>query len=432
MEIHRKTQVVVVGSGPGGSTVAMKLAQAGKKVLLLEKGRDNKMIGNHLSALSYVDKIGLRRTEEGLNVIRGVITGGSTILYCGAATEPPAWFKTGYGIDLDDYCAETIKELNLEPLPDESLGVSAKRLLEAGNDLGHGFVKLRKFIDPRKCRVVCGGTCMLGCPYGAKWSAREYIRQMITAGGELITRADVQEVTIHDDTATGVMALVPGGILKVDADQVIVSAGGLGTPTILQKSGIHEAGSGMFLDPLVFVSGVSRHPGTTLSPPMSVGTYEMMEDGILISDLIDPWLLWLIMAVLGNPARVLDFFSYRRHLSLMVKIGDELEGFITMNNRISKPLTARDRFRLNKGAAISRKILIKAGCDPRTIIVGPVRGAHPGATARIGLVVNENLETRVKNLYVSDASVVPEALDRPTVLTLISLAKRLADHLLTE
>ena len=62
--------------------------------------------------------------------------------------------------------------------------------------------------------------------------------------------------------------------------------------------------------------------------------------------------------------------------------------------------------------------------------MGPVHGAHPGATARIGEVVDQDLETRIRNLYVSDASVLPEALDRPVVLSLICLAKRLSDHLL--
>jgi len=219
-------------------------------------------------------------------------------------------------------------------------------------------------------------------------------------------------------------------MLQVQADAVIISAGGIGTPSILQKSGLHEAGIGMFVDPLIFVTGVSKYKGNCQGPPMSIGSYEFLEEGILLSDLIDPWLIWLVMTALRNPSKLLNFLSYRNQLSLMVKIGDERKGFITLDGRISKPLTEQDRHRLNRGAAISREILIKAGCDPRTIMVGPVRGAHPGATARIGEVVDENLETRIRNLYVSDASVLPEALDRPVVLTVISLAKRLSDHLL--
>ena len=46
-------------------------------------------------------------------------------------------------------------------------------------------------------------------------------------------------------------------------------------------------------------------------------------------------------------------------------------------------------------------------------------------------MVDTDLQTGVKNLYVCDASTFPEALDRPTVLTIISLGKRLSDHLLT-
>jgi choline dehydrogenase-like flavoprotein len=428
--ITKKADVVVVGSGPGGATVAERLAKAGKDVLLLEKGRDQKWIGNHFSALLYADKMALNWTEEGLNIVRALTTGGSTVLYCGSATEPPEWLKTKYGIDVTAYANEVIDELKLQPLPDDVVGSAGMRIMEAANELGYHFEKMRKFINPEKCRMRCGGTCMLGCPYGAKWTAREYIKEMLSAGGELITRADVQHVTTEDGVATGVVASTPKGLLHVEADVVIVSAGGIGTPSILQKSGLHDAGVGMFVDPLIFVTGVSRYRGNCQGPPMSVGTYEFLEEGILLSDLIDPWLLWLMMTALRNPSKLLNFLSYRRQLSLMVKIGDERKGFITLDGRISKPLTERDRRRLNRGAAMSREILIKAGCDPRPIMVGPVRGAHPGATARIGEVVDENLETRIKHLYVSDASVLPEALDRPVVLSLICLAKRLSDYLL--
>jgi choline dehydrogenase-like flavoprotein len=426
----KKVDVVIAGSGPGGATVARQLARAGKSVLLLEKGRDHKFIGNHLNALFMADRMGMSWTEEGLNIVRALTTGGSTVMYCGAATPPPEWLKTRYGIDIQNHADETMKELSLEPLPDDAVGEAGLRIMEAGNDLGYRFEKLRKFIDPNKCKVRCGGTCMLGCPYGAKWTARNYIRDMIAAGGELTTRADVQHVTSEDGVATGLVAFTPEGILEVKAETVIIAAGGLGTPTILQRSGLHEAGRGMFVDPLVLVTGVSRFRGTALGPPMTVGTYEFMEEGILLADLIDPWGLWLIMTAMRNPSRLLDFINYRNQLGIMVKIGDERRGFISMDGAISKPLSDQDRFRLNRGAAIARRILLRAGCDPRSIIIGPVRGAHPGATARIGALVDQNLETEIKNLFVADASVIPEALDRPVVLTVISLAKRLSEHLL--
>jgi len=427
---QRTAQVVVAGSGPGGATVARGLARAGKKVIVLEKGRWHRWVGNHLAALGYVDRAGLRRTKEGVGLIRGLTAGGTTVLYCGAATAPPGWFKSDYGIDLDNYLAETIEELDLKPLPDEAVGEAGLRLLEAGEELDHGFKKLRKFIDPRKCRVSCGGTCILGCPHRAKWTARDYLRGMIEAGGELITRAEVERVMVQDGVAIGVVARTADGPVEIKAETVIIAAGGLGTPAILQSSGIDEAGQGMCLDPLVMVSGVSRHQGTCQGPPMSVGTYKYLEEGFILSDVIDPWGFWLIMALMGNPGKIKDFPSYRRQLSLMVKISDERTGSIPVRGPISKPLTGQDRARLKQGADIAREILVRAGCRPESVMVGPVRGAHPMSTAPMGTVVDENLQTRIQNLYVSDASVIPRAMGRPVVLTLICLAKRLTDHLL--
>ena len=46
-------------------------------------------------------------------------------------------------------------------------------------------------------------------------------------------------------------------------------------------------------------------------------------------------------------------------------------------------------------------------------------------------MLDTNLKSEIKGLYVCDASVFPEALDRPTVLTIIGLGKRLARHLIT-
>ena len=45
-------------------------------------------------------------------------------------------------------------------------------------------------------------------------------------------------------------------------------------------------------------------------------------------------------------------------------------------------------------------------------------------------MLDTNLQTEVEGLYVCDASTFPEALDRPTVLTIIGLGKKLSRHLL--
>ena len=49
-------------------------------------------------------------------------------------------------------------------------------------------------------------------------------------------------------------------------------------------------------------------------------------------------------------------------------------------------------------------------------------------SVRIGAMLDTNLETEIDGLFVCDASVFPESLDRPTVLTIISLAKRFSNY----
>ena len=116
-------------------------------------------------------------------------------------------------------------------------------------------------------------------------------------------------------------------------------------------------------------------------------------------------------------------------LGIMIKLKDELSGAITPDGRISKPLTADDRTRLDRAQEIARSILLEAGADPEALFSTPLRGTHPSATIRIGDLLDSQLSTGTAGLYVCDASVFPEALGQPTVLTIMALARRLARHL---
>ena len=433
--IRKQAEAVVVGSGPGGATVARELARAGKKTILLERGKDYRRkayYGSYLGALTYADRHSLLFTKEGLNIIRPLMVGGATSMYCGSAARPPAWVKEKYGIDLDAHIEETINEIGIAPLPPEYRGVASTRVAEAACSLGYAWEPLLKFIRPRcSTHFSCGAKCMLGCRCGAKWNAGEWVDEAVAAGCELLTEARVDDLIIEHGQLGGVRAKWHGQPLEIDAKLVILAAGGIGTPLILQHAGFFEAGHGMTMDTTTMVCGRINEKGIGDEPPMT-WAYANDEVGYMLSTLIDPWLLYPIMATMKSPHHVFKWPSWSRTLGVMIKIKDDISGGITLEGEISKPMTERDQFRLNHGAIVAQQILVRAGADPDSIFITPLRGTHPSGTVRLGQMLDQNLQTEVKNLYVCDASTFPEALDRPTVLTIIGLGKRLARHLLTQ
>ncbi len=432
--ISLQSDVVVVGSGPGGATVARELAGRGKKVLLLERGIDHRprsYYGTYLGALLYSDRMSLLFTDEGLNIVRPLMVGGATSMYCGCAAPPPAWLKDKYGIDIDLEVSETVEELEIAPLAAELRGQASTRIAQAAQALGYDWQPQLKFIRPSRGRNFqgqCGARCMVGCRCGAKWNAAEYVDEAVAAGADLRTSARVERVLSEDGHVTGVAGDLGGQPFTARADTVVLAAGGIGTPRILQASGFPEAGIGMTMDVTVMVYGFIKDRGIGNEPPMT-WSWENPDVGYMLSTLMDPWLLYPIITSLKGLKYPLYWPKWNNILGVMIKLKDEVSGGVFPGGRISKPLTASDRERLGMAEDVCHKILIEAGARPDTIFMTPLRGTHPSGTVRIGMLLDENLQTEVEGLYVCDASVFPEALDRPTVLTIVGLAKRLAKQL---
>jgi choline dehydrogenase-like flavoprotein len=431
---HINTDIVIVGSGPGGATLARQLTRAANspRVLLLERGRDwrkHPLYGTYPGAILYTDKGSFLTTAEGLSIVRPLMLGGATSMYCACAADPLPWWQEQYGIDLASYTAETKTELAIAPLPPELRGGASTRIAAAAAEIGQEWLGQDKFMSPaRSPNFTCRATCMLGCRCGAKWNAAEYVDEAVQAGCRLWTGARVDKVTIEDGHATGVEGRIGRTPFTASAKQVIIAAGGIGSARLLQRSGLPGAGQGMAMDTTVIVYGHAPFRGNGNEPPM---TWSCADDelGVLFSTLIDPWLNYPLAMIRKGPAFALTWYQWGRTFGVMIKLKDEISGAVPLGSQIHKGLTTDDQKRLARAQAIAAQILRKAGCDPDTIFTSPLRGTHPSGTVRIGPMLTTDLETEVKNLYVCDASVFPQALARPTVLTIISLAKRLAAFL---
>ena len=425
----KEYDAVVVGSGPGGASAARELTRAGKKVALLEWGTDSAWVGTHFSVLPKVDLKNALPLGHAM-MIRGITTGGSSLIYCGTATRPAAFIKTQTGIDLLPYADAFEEELGIGPLPERLVGDAARRIMDAANALGIDWQLLPKFINPEKCVRDCG-ECMLGCKRGAKWTSREFIQQARQMGMLLQTRVKVEQVIQENGRAVGVRGRGPEGPLEVRANRVVIAAGGLGTPVILKRSGIEAAGQGFFTDPLVFTYGrrEGQAKGSIYDVPMTAGTWQFHEkEGFVMTDLAEPWMLQLSSH--GMKGRLDQMPYVSKILGIMTKVKDPISGTIDANGNLHKEMEPIVKQRLNAGDAQAREILLKAGVGKSSLGTAPIKAAHPGGSAIIGKVVNTNLETQIKNCYVADASVVPDELGTPVVLLALCIGKYAAERIL--
>ena len=418
---------VIIGTGPGGATVARELAMKGKRVILMEKGKTRDWsVGNPLAYAAMYD---IRRSKEGILVRRGITPGGSTMIYSGNAYDPPAFLKDSFGIDLTAEVAETKKELNIRPVPQRFYQQypGTRRLVTAAGELGYAMEPQARFIDPALCDPHCD-RCLFGCSKGAKWTAREYVDDAVAHGAHLITGCDVRAILHDDGRVRGVQAKTSRGLFTVQADRVVLAAGGIGTPEILHRSEIKGAGTHFFTDPMSILIGEMREgPGTFREI-----TYTFADEsrkGEFVFGNVGAVNAYVAQIAARNVAFLPRGAHMKKLTGMFVKLCDEPSGEIRKDGTLRKALTPRDTHLMAQGIEAARSVMIKAGVRPETIAIAKGIGGHPGGTAAIGRVVGTDLQTDIENLYICDNSVMPFSGGIPPVLTLIALAKQFARRL---
>ena len=421
----KEYDVIVVGSGVGGSTVAREMTKRKKKVLLIEAGKRVNMLGSVFTLPLMLRNFGVTMSKEGSFVNFAKTYGGASNIAAGAAYPAPASIFDPLGIDLREETEEARKDLWIQKLPDRLIGKGNLRLMEAANEAGENWGKIDNFIDPNLCEEGCT-KCMVGCKLGAKWTARIFGDEAVKNGAELKLGTKVKRVLTEGGKVIGVETSQGE---QFYGKSVVLSAS-ISNAYFLRDLGISDAGKGFCCDWLQFVGAVI--PGintTTKDNPMTVGSTEHWEeDGFILVPVMPNWLLFGGL-LLFRPLTVGHFADYWRMSGIMVKIKDETKGELLGGTSFSKPISHKDQLKLDKGKGIIKKIFKKAGAKDSSIVEVMALGAHPSCTCRIGEVLDSNLETKIKNLYCCDASVFPSALGAPVVWTLAALGKRLAKHL---
>lgn len=257
---------VVVGSGFGGSISALRLAEAGKSVAVLERGR-RYLPGEFPRDVTQVDELFWRypdaprarglydlRLLSGIAIVAASAVGGGSLIYANIHIRPdakvfddPRWPSSINRQMLDPYYDKVAAALQVAPVPEETRLAKRDVFHDAAGRLG------REVFDPDQavtwnsttsegappsagCRLVA--ECEFGCQYGAKNSMdRTYLARAEALGAEVRAGVLVSHLSpVDGGYAVHCRDVASGRPLALMGTRVVICAGTLGSNEILLRS----------------------------------------------------------------------------------------------------------------------------------------------------------------------------------------------------
>ena len=517
-----EADVAVVGSGAGGGVVAQALAEAGRSVIVLEAGpflAEPAMPRTELDAFDrlYLDH-GLTASWDGaVSILAGAGLGGGTTVNWMTSVKAPDAVREGWarahgidgfeGLETDaDYLALALELSVTEsaPIPPkDSMLIRGAQALEM--DAGPTFR------NARGC-AACG-SCPFGCRAGSKQSGlRTHLAAAARLGARFLVDARVDRVLIEDGRAVGVEATVGWATSSsrartigayptarrrviVRAHQVVVAAGALRTPVVLERSGIdHPAlGSYLLVHPVSVIAAIHAEPIEMWRGPLQAARSLAFVDGIrgrngytVESAPGHPGLIALALPWEGRAAHaaLMDRLRFIAPLIAITRDGGtgrvrarpgggaridyrlDRVGVATLRHglatmaRIARAAGADEMIALGTPALRHRSEGLGPGEEARAFErfvgelgrfdFGPNRGsvfsAHQMGTARFGADPRTHAcdpagrvrsgsrgrDAIVPGLYVADTSLFPTGLGVNPMLTAMALARRVSRTVLAE
>jgi cholesterol oxidase len=273
---------VVVGSGFGGSVSALRLAEKGYSVCVLEKGRrwrpeDFPTSNWSLRRWLHLPRLGLHGFFQmsfmrHLTVFHGVGVGGGSLTYANTLAMPnrnffeaPSWAHLAdWAEELDPHYRLARTMLGATPVPHRTVGdeILAELAREAGAPESHQSVDVGVFFGapgervadpyfggagPERSGCTACGACMTGCRVGAKNTLDlNYLHLAERLGCQVHAETDVTAVRPNPNGGYLIEARSRHG-LRTDqttlaAERVIFAGGVMGTVELLLRMREMEGG----------------------------------------------------------------------------------------------------------------------------------------------------------------------------------------------
>ena len=268
--------VVVIGSGFGGSVAALRLTEKGYKVAVLEAGRrfsdrDFPKTSWRLNRFLFMPRLGLRGIQRihvlpDVLVLAGAGVGGGSLVYANTLYKPPAsYFEdkqwkhiTDWDSELSPWYDQASRMLGVAQNPYLSPSDKAMKQVADQMGVGHTF-KLAPLgvyfgdgaavkskdpffggVGPDRDGCLQCGACMTGCRHNAKNTLpKNYLGLAEKAGTKVFPEHTVTKIEQMLDGSWKVTARKSsawiGGKRVFTASQVVVAAGTYNTQKLLHK-----------------------------------------------------------------------------------------------------------------------------------------------------------------------------------------------------
>ena len=268
--------VVIVGSGFGGSVAALRLTEKGYKVAVLEAGRrfadkDFPKTSWRLSRFLYMPRLGLRGIQRihilpDVLVLAGAGVGGGSLVYANTLYKPPAsyfadkqWNQiTDWDAELSPWYDQASRMLGVASNPYFSPSDEAMKQVADQMGVGHTF-KLAPLgvyfgdgngvkskdpffggVGPDRDGCLQCGACMTGCRHNAKNTLpKNYLGLAEKAGAKVFPEHTVVKMEQVSDGSWKISARKSsawfGGKRSFTAAQVVVAAGTYNTQKLMHK-----------------------------------------------------------------------------------------------------------------------------------------------------------------------------------------------------
>jgi choline dehydrogenase-like flavoprotein len=485
-------EVCVIGSGAGGSVIAKELAEAGRDVVLLEQGgyhtkEDFTQREDEMMPLLYEDMGQRMTTDQSILILQGRGVGGSTVhnlCYCFRTPEPilEKWkredgLRDTSAADMKPSFERVERMLKVKPILPHEVNTLNNKIRQGCEKLGyHGFVT-----NHNRENCTQSGFCLLGCPFDAKQSMLvTYVPAADKAGARIYADVAVKRLVAEGARVSRVEAEVmnelgkPQFALTIEAKIVVLSAGAINSPQILQASGIAnssgQVGRNLHLHPSVLLSGIYDD---------EIYGYRGIPQSYYVDEFIDlekdPDSGYILMPVYGFPVMSAtqipgfgaDHFevmrNFNRMVGILVLMHDQSSGTVTLDRKgrpsITYTVNEKEQGLFVEGMKHCAEILFAGGAkkvlapynkplwlqpgdsldafDQRGVRQGEIiiASTHPQSTCKMGedpkrSVVDSYCRSHdVKNLFVCDMGVFPGSLGAPPQITTASIADRTAHYI---